>query len=367
MRKIIGRCIERRKPAIGRGQVFQKLDTMATCGRTHKRDCQQPAQQCMCADMRRLAWCLVLVAAVGLLFTGGAASQGEKGERPEATSLLGRSLYAPRIPHNRVRQLEAQLAEARATLAKTPDDVEAILWMGRRTAYLGRFREAIAIYSDGLRRFPNHPKLLRHRGHRYLTVREIDRAIADFEAAARATRGMTDEIEPDGAPNARNVPRSTLQTNIWYHLGLGYYLKGDFANAERGFSECLALSKNDDMAVAARYWLYLSRMRAGQRGEATRVLESVRAGMDIVENDSYYQLLLLYKGKKMVDALATAMSSREVAGPTTSYGIGAWHLVNGRGKEARAVFEKIVAGEQWAAFGFLAAEAEVARRRGAKR
>ena len=37
-----------------------------------------------------------------------------------------------------------------------------------------------------------------------------------------------DEVEPDGAPNARGIPRSTLQSNIWYHLGLAQYLAGDF-------------------------------------------------------------------------------------------------------------------------------------------
>jgi hypothetical protein len=35
--------------------------------------------------------------------------------------------------------------------------------------------------------------------------------------------------------------------------------------------------------------------------------------------------------------------------------------VNGRPAEARAVFRQVTAGEQWAAFGHIAAEAELAR------
>ena len=39
------------------------------------------------------------------------------------------------------------------------------------------------------------------------------------------------KIEPDGQPNARNIPTSTLNSNIYYHLGLAQYLKGEFEAA----------------------------------------------------------------------------------------------------------------------------------------
>ena len=101
----------------------------------------------------------------------------------EATSLLGRKLASPPLsPESRAR-MEAQLATAMAAWDKNRDDVEALIWAGRRTAYLGRFRDAIAIYAEGIKRHPNDARLYRHRGHRYLTVREIDLAIADFEKA----------------------------------------------------------------------------------------------------------------------------------------------------------------------------------------
>jgi hypothetical protein len=47
---------------------------------------------------------------------------------------------------------------------------------------------------------------------------------------------------------------------------------------------------------------------------------------------------------------------------TTAYGVGTWHLVNGRQAEADRIFRAVVgARSQWAAFGYLAAEAELAR------
>ena len=50
-------------------------------------------------------------------------------------------------------------------------------------------------------------------------------------------------------------------------------------------------------------------------------------------------------------------------GSAAKYGVGAWYLVNGRDADARRVFDQILAGTDWPSFGFLAAEAEVARAR----
>jgi hypothetical protein len=38
-----------------------------------------------------------------------------------------------------------------------------------------------------------------------------------------------------------------------------------------------------------------------------------------------------------------------------------WHLYNGRKDEARAAFERVVASQQWPAFGHVAAEADLVR------
>ena len=99
-----------------------------------------------------------------------------------------------------------------------PNNPDAIIWLGRRLAYPGQFKEAIDVFSEGIRKFPNDARFYRHRGHRYITLRRIDLAIKDFKQAASLVKGKPDELEPDGQPNARNIPTSTLQFNIWYHL-----------------------------------------------------------------------------------------------------------------------------------------------------
>ena len=63
--------------------------------------------------------------------------------RPGITSLLGRPLVARALAPEAEAEMEAQLADAIAAWEKDRNDAEALIWVGRRTAYLGRYREAI--------------------------------------------------------------------------------------------------------------------------------------------------------------------------------------------------------------------------------
>lgn len=255
---------------------------------------------------------------------------------------------------------EAKLAEARAAVERAPDDADALIWLGRRTAYLGRYREAIEIFSRGIAQHPDDARFYRHRGHRYITLRDFDRAIADLEKASRLIDGKADEIEPDGLPNARNIPTSTLQSNVWYHLGLARYLKGDFGGALAAYEECLKVSTNPDMLAATSHWLYMTLRRLGREEEARRVLEPIHAGMDIIENQAYHRLLLMYKGELSPEDLK-AGAAGDLDPPTIGYGLGNWYLYNGRREEAVKTFREVLAGGNWPAFGFIAAEAELKR------
>lgn len=280
----------------------------------------------------------------------------------QAISFLGDTLRAfPLSPAAR-EQYEARLAEARRAYQHTPNDPDSIVWLGRRLAYLARVREAIEVYSRGIEAHPDDPWLYRHRGHRWLTLREPDLAIADLERAARLMARIPDQVEPDGIPNARNTPIGTLRSNVWYHLALAHYLKGDFQRAVPIYRRELAEASNDDRRVSTAHWLYMSLRRLGRDAEAARVLEPIRREMDVVENDTYHRLLLLYKGELPVDSiLPEASGEMSVTDATAAYGVGNWHLYNGRAAEADRVFRRILAGGQWPAFGYLAAEAEIAR------
>lgn len=286
----------------------------------------------------------------------------------EAYSLFGAPLV-PTPPVGAAREtLEVRLARARADYARDTTSAEALIWVGRRTAYLGRYREAIGLFSRGIADHPTDARMLRHRGHRYITLRLFDLAVSDLEDAARFTAGKRDQVEPDGIPNPRNTPTSTLQSNIWYHLGLAYYLEGDFENAHRCWNECLRFSNNPDQLCATTYWLWHGLTRLGRHPEARAALEPIRPGMDIIENHDYQRLLLLYQsgdsagtGAAAESLLAAARREGGVPFATVAYGVGARYLALGQRERAVAVFRELLAATTWAAFGHIAAEADLHR------
>lgn len=280
--------------------------------------------------------------------------------KPEATSLSGKPLIPMELPNR--EKLQADLAQAEKDLAAKPNDADAIIWVGRRQAYLWRYQDAIATYTKGIALHPNNAKLHRHRGHRYITIRQFERAIADFEKAASLIRGTKDETEPDGAPNAAGKPRSTLHFNIWYHLGLAYYLTGNYAKAHEAYVECMKVSDNDDSVTATSDWMWMTLMRLNRTADAAKVLERITPKMDILENGSYHRRLLMYKGLEKADALLDPANADDLTIATQGYGVGNYYYVTGDRAKATQIFEKVVSGRQWAAFGYIAAEADLVRK-----
>jgi hypothetical protein len=123
----------------------------------------------------------------------------------------------------------------------------------------------------------------------------------------------------------------------------------------------MKVSTNPDMLVATSHWLYMTLRRLGRDAEAARVLEPITRDLDVIENGAYHRLLLMYKGELGADSLLTASSSGALDDVTTAYGVGNWYLYTGQPARARDIFQRIVRAGNWAAFGSIAAEAELAR------
>jgi dipeptidyl aminopeptidase/acylaminoacyl peptidase len=283
----------------------------------------------------------------------------------EAVSLLGEPLRPPVLADETRGRLEDDLARARTDFEKDPDDADNVIWLGRRLAYLGRYQEAVAVYTRGIEAHPGDFRLYRHRGHRNITLRKLDQAEADLRRATELIEGAPDQVEPDGAPNPRNIPTSTSHFNIWYHLGLARYLKGDFEGALASYRECLKFSAGSpDRLVATSDWLYMTLRRLGRNAEAAAVLAPITAELDVIENTEYRDRLLFYKGDKTeAELLAGVEAGDGVSAATVGYGVANWHLYNGETARAKELFGQIVREPQWAAFGLIAAEAELARMR----
>lgn len=278
--------------------------------------------------------------------------------KPEARSLFGAPLYRLELSAEEKAKLEENLKQAQADYDQDPGRADAIIWLGRRLAYLHRYREAIEVYSKGIELHPQDPRMYRHRGHRYITVRDFEKALADFGKAASLIQGKADEVEPSGTGGRP----SSLHFNVWYHKGLAHYLMGDFDKALGAYLECMKVSKGDNESlVATSDWLYMTYRRLGKTEDAARLLEPIQEDMGIKENTSYHRRLLMYKGKLAPGSLLDAEKATDLEIATQGYGVGNWYLYNGQVDKAREVFTGVIQGKYWPAFGYIAAEADLKR------
>jgi tetratricopeptide (TPR) repeat protein len=253
---------------------------------------------------------------------------------------------------------ENDLAIAKANYETDVKNADAIIWYGRRLAYLGRYDEAIEIFTKGILLHPYDARMFRHRGHRYLTTRCVDKAIADFIKATYLIKNQKDEVEPDGIPNAKNIPTSTLQSNIWYHLGLAYYLKKDFKNAEKAYRECLKVSKNPDMYVATANWYFITLRELKKEKTAANLLATIHKNMELIENEGYLQILLLYKGGQNADDMLQNLikDNNTLTNATAGFGLGNYYRLKEDKAKAKEIFEQVIRGSQWGSFAYMAAE-----------
>lgn len=260
------------------------------------------------------------------------------------------------------QRMEADLEKARITQLSSPQDPDALIWLGRRQAYLGLYHDALETFGKGIKLHPTDARFLRHRGHRWITLRCLDNAVSELTTAAGMVRGRPDEVEPDGMPNERNIPTSTLQSNIWYHLGLAHYLKGDYDKAVKAYRSCLKVSKNDDMFAATANWYHLALRKAGRVKAAGRFLKSVDRSMTLIENEDYLAILRLYIEQTPPDkAMQGLRERRELSSASYGYGLGEYLLSRGDVKGAKDVFSRITADPaNWSSFGYIASEKTLA-------
>ena len=274
----------------------------------------------------------------------------------QAVSLFGDPLFSSEPGESTLEKYAA----AKTAYEAQPSDADKLIWFGRWTAYRGDHREAIRIYTQGIQIFPDDARFYRHRGHRYISIREFDRAVRDFEKAASLIEGTEDRVEPDGMPNAQNIPVSSLHSNIWYHHGLAYYLKYDLGNALRIYQRGLEGSQNDDKIVSTTHWLYMTLRLLGRDEDARQALEPIKKDMNIIENMAYHQLCLFYKGELTEDYINSEYFS-DIMNDAVAYGVANYHLYNGNRDKAKEILEKILEGTVWASFGYIAAEADYVR------
>ena len=268
---------------------------------------------------------------------------------------------APSLSDSIKKVFETNLRSAEKKYNTDSVNDEHIIWYGRRLAYLGNYKEAINIYTKGINLHPNNARFYRHRAHRYITLRCYDNAITDLKKAIDLIKDQIDEIEADGIPNERNFPTSTLHTNIYYHLGLAYYLKGDNRQALLAWEKCLDIADNDDMKVATLNWLNIALRKMGRQKDADQHLKEVSGDLEIIENHDYYDILVMYKTGDDSKLAEKTQKQQTLSNATLGFALGTYYQLKGDKDQAKELFEKVVAGNQWSSFGYIAAETELAK------
>ena len=275
----------------------------------------------------------------------------------QAMSLLGKPLF-PREPS---QTLLDNLMEAKNNYDTDPNNADNIIWYGRRVAYTGDYRRAITIFTEGIEKFPADARMYRHRGHRYISIRDFDRALADYQEAERLIQGTEDKIEPDGVINPAGIFLTSTHSNIYYHLGLSYYYQQDWENALAAFKAGQALGLNDDNIVSTGHWIYMILRRMGREEEAQASVQNIHKDMTIVENMSYHNLTLMYKGEIPAEDLIN-IDPNDPSGAAVAYGVANWFLYNGDTERAYDLMERFVETDAWSSFGFIGAEVDLSIR-----
>lgn len=286
----------------------------------------------------------------------GPRTESEKPEiatEPETLSFSGEPLYARPADSAAVAKSDSLIAAIRAKATLTEEDYIAI---GRSLSGIGRFRRQVEVYTEGLAQFPQSYKLLRHRGHRYINLRELDNAIDDLTRAEELIRDQPPVYEYD----ASGKQGATYQHQIWYHIGLYHFLKREYAKGAEAFEKSLATAYTGGDKAGASDWLYNCYMRAGEKEKAAAIAKPFTPGFDIENKDyPYFRRLLLFNGQiqpaELVDE-SKAIGDMTLYEMTKLYGLANYYLYQGDTTRAKNLYNKILESPEWAGFAYASAE-----------
>lgn len=275
----------------------------------------------------------------------------------EAISFSGKPLFAASADSVTLNKADSIISNIKSKSDLTEEDY---ILIGQQLIASNRFKASVDMYTEGLEKFPDSFKLLRHRGHRYISIRQLENAFADLQRAEALIRDQPDVPEYDANGNITG----TYQHWIWYQIGLCYFFNQAYIQAAPAFEKCLATSINDKNIVGASDWLYNIYMRLGEREKATALLEKIPADMDTDREHPYFRRVMLYKGNitpgELVDVNQDPAKT-SVGDVTKMYGLANWYAYQGEKDKAMQLYKKIVQSESgWPGFAYAAAEKELA-------
>ena len=218
--------------------------------------------------------------------------------------------------------------------------VAAHLGRCRTLARLTRHEDAVSACSEAVRLDPKNWEAVRDRGHYLINLNRLDAALTDMEKAASMKQG---------------------DYQIDYHLGLAYFIKGDYSKAIPVWQACVNDAPEVGNKLACYAWLYPSLRKAGRDAEAAQALDAA-LNLGAKPDAAYMNRLMLFKGTLSEEEVLKQMDVDALQQATVGFSIGLWHDLNGRADKAREYYEKAAASDARTAFGYVAASNALSRR-----
>ena len=263
--------------------------------------------------------------------------------QPEGTSFIGKLLYGD-------FESDSLIVEIDKVIAEEPDNIALLLQKGEALESMRRYNEAIYVYKNALKLYPDDPELLKRCGQRYLSIRNLDLALIDLTKASISHKFIVQDSL---------TYKENLNWSIWFYLGFTYYLKGEFLEAFDHFEKSYTYQSDVVALLASVNWIHNCLLRLGREAEAQKWVTDIGPGMGYGGN--YYKSILIYNGTKTPEETIDFKKAEDFEFCTLGYSIGNWYLAKGEKEKAIALFKQIVELETWQANGFLAAEAELGR------
>lgn len=298
---------------------------------------------------------------LGILALCSCSKQKESAENstspnePEAISFSGKPLFSKAVEPVALAKSDSSINAIRGNENLTEDDFVEI---GKHYVATNRYKLAIANYSEGLVKFPDSYKLLRNRGHRYITLRKLNEAIRDLEKAAELIPAVGEEMEYglDGKPTA------TVRHQIYYHIGVYHFLKKDYIKAAAAFEKALAAADNSKNAVGASDWLYNCYMRIGRKDKADELLKPITPDYVEDKDQAYFRRVLFYKGligaNELID-ITMPPEKMSIQDVTKLYGLANWYKYQGNSEKSKELYNLVLQSDGWPGFAYAAAEKEL--------
>jgi tetratricopeptide (TPR) repeat protein len=278
---------------------------------------------------------------------------------PECISYLGRPLFAKIADSTALAKSDSAIAAIRSKSSLTEDDY---IDIGSKLIAVNKFNSTVDVLTEGLAQYPNSFKLLRQRGHRYLNLRQPEKAIDDLEKAEALIRSQPEVWEND----ATGKPTSTVQHQIWYHIGVYHFLKRNYTQCVDAFEKSLATAHGNKSIAGSSDWLYNAYQRANAADKSVKieaVLKPYSLEYDIDDKEyPYFKRLLLYKGlitpAQIIDA-NKPVDKMILAEVTKLYGLANWYAYQGKQNKADSLYRIIIQSNEWPGFAISAAEKDL--------